>query len=127
MRLFGPKSQKYGAIRVKRAGLSFASQGEANLYEHLLWLERAGKIRAIRCQVSVYLTKAKILYKPDFSFVGVDTGELIYAEFKGFETPEWRIKRRLWMHYGPGRLQVFKGGGAALRLVEEIRGASDEG
>lgn len=100
--------------------MSFASKGEANLYDHLCWLEKAGKIRGIRCQVTVYLTEARIMYKPDFAFTEASSGECIYAEFKGFETPEWRIKRRLWEYYGPGRLQVFKGSAESLRMTEEI-------
>lgn len=108
---------KYGAKPTKHAGYSFASKGEAGCFDMLSLLEKAGKIRDIKTQVTVYLTRARIIYKPDFQFEDLDLSETVYAEYKGFETPEWRIKRRLWMHYGPGRLRIYKG---RMNLVEEI-------
>ena len=104
------KKNKYGAKRVQdEEGRSFASQGERALYRHLKELELAGELEELCCQVSVHLSAARILYKPDFRARCGSTGDLIWYEYKGFETPVWRIKRRLWMHYGPGVLKVFKG------------------
>jgi len=44
----------------------------------------------------------------------------IWIEFKGFETPLWRLKRRLWMFYGPGPLHVYKMGRGRIYLDEII-------
>jgi hypothetical protein len=63
--------------------------------------------------------------KPDFSWTDTDTGQTIYGEFKGFETPEYRIKRRLWKHYGPGSLVVFRAAGNSVTIHETVDVESD--
>lgn len=108
---------KYGAKRVENDGYSFASKGEASCYQFLKLRERAGEIKILQTQVQVRLSDAEIVYKPDFLIQDLSTGEEIYIEYKGFETPEWRIKRRLWKAYGPGPLHVYKG---RMQLSEVI-------
>jgi hypothetical protein len=103
------RPQKYDAQRMYHAGYSFASRGESECFSMLRLLERAGKIRNLRTQITVYLTRARIAYKPDFQFEDLELNETVFGEYKGFETPEWRLKRRLWISYGPGRLRVYKG------------------
>lgn len=120
-----PAYNKFGNIRTSGA----ASKGEAALHEYLLWRQKAGEIRNVRTQQSVYLTDARIQYIADFAYE-VRTGyvdkdrfdlwESEWAEFKGFETDTWRIKRRLWMHYGPGRLVVYKGSATKLSQFEVL-------
>ena len=114
------KKHKYGAKRVRHPGYSFASQLEASVFEMLKLLERAGEIKDIRTQVSVFLTDARIEYKADFSYIGVKTGETIYAEAKGYSQPTWELKRRLWQHYGPGLLVVYKGSASRPFIYETI-------
>lgn len=109
---------KYGNKKTKTAGHWFDSKLEGAFYQDLLLQEKAGLISEIKSQVSVYLTDARILYKVDFSYL--ERGRQIFAEVKGFETAVYRIKRRLWMHYGPGELRVFKGKVGQLRLHETI-------
>jgi hypothetical protein len=46
------------------------------------------------------------LYKPDYKVLGRN-GVEYYAEAKGFEDEKWRIKRRLYEHYGPAPLQIW--------------------
>jgi len=77
----------------------------------------------------VYLTKARILYIPDFKVFDHGLGDFSWEEFKGFETDTWRIKRRLWLNYGPGILNVWKANRAGVYLHETIKpkGKSDEG
>lgn len=85
----------------------------------MIWLlEKAGELKHLRHEVRVPLTEAKIVYIPDFECE--DKDGLLYFEAKGFETDVWRIKRRLWQHYGPARLWVY--GGSALRptLIETL-------
>ena len=110
--------KKYKNKKTSRGGRSFASKGEAGLYDYLFIKEKAREIFNLKCQVQVYLTEANILYKPDFSYES--DGQVIYCEYKGFETAIWRIKRRLWEHYGPGKLEVYKGLGLRMFLVETI-------
>lgn len=107
---------KYGA---KKSG-NFPSKLEASVYNLLLVRETIGEIKDIKRQVQVYLTDAKILYKPDFSFVYIKTGETRWCEAKGFKNPVWAIKRRLWAHYGPGKLEIYEGSYRAPMLTEII-------
>lgn len=102
---------------------------EAARFAELKLLERAGQVKEIHCQPQVELTRAKIIYKPDF-LVTIADGSTHYEEVKGFETPEWRIKRRLWLWYGPGKLIVFKGSASRLfeheTLIPKIKGDENE-
>lgn len=116
-----PWHTNFQRARQSLDGYSFASQLEASLYGHLKILQSQGEVRDICVQVHLKLTKAEVLYICDFKAFDVKLGEDVYWEAKGFETPEWRIKRRLWTVYGPGRLRVFKGTARYLKMVEEIR------
>lgn len=111
-------SEKYGRKKVDHAGYRFDSKLEAALFDYLKLRELAGEIKDIQAQDTVYLTAARIMYKPDFKYLDIATGVYEWAEAKGFETTDYRIKRRLWMHYGPGKLQVFHGGHTRLSLKE---------
>jgi len=104
-----PKKSKYGSTKVNFHGRSFGSKLEAAVYQMLLAREQAGEISDIKCQVNVHLTMAKILYIADFSFFDNVVLKVVYCESKGFESPEWRLKRKLWMHFGPGKLEIWKG------------------
>ncbi len=109
---------KYRAKKVKHAGYSFASQGERDMFTILKEREDNKELTNLKCQVSVYLTDARILYKPDFSYERDNL--TVYVEYKGFETAPWRIKRRLWKHYGPGPLDIYKKCGRDIYLHETI-------
>lgn len=111
---------KYGQKKQRRGGRSFDSKLEANVFEMLRLRELAGEITEIKQQVNVHLTKARILYKPDYSYIDCETQETIYVEAKGFETPVWRIKRRLWKCYGPGPLMVYRGANQNFFLKETL-------
>jgi hypothetical protein len=115
---------KYKAKKTEYAGYSFASKGEAALFAELKLRQRAGMIRDIQVQDHVYLTEARILYVADFKIFeteNIDTP--IWIEFKGFETSEWRLKRRLWKFYGPGELRIYKQQNSRMILMETIRSA----
>lgn len=102
------------------SGRSFGSGLERRRFAELELLERGGEIKDLRCQVNVHMTLARILYIADFSYIDVKTGVLTFEETKGFETDVWRIKRRLWMHYGLGPLHVYKGQGTRIIHYETI-------
>ena len=112
--------QKYRNKRTKLSGYSFASQLEAALFLYLKSQEADGLIADIQNQDHVYLTDARICYIPDFKFFCKITKEWMWAEAKGFETDAWKIKKRLWKHYGPGRLDIYKGSAKKLTLHEQL-------
>jgi predicted nuclease of restriction endonuclease-like RecB superfamily len=111
-------TNKYNAKRVNYDIHSFASQLERSVFVFLQAREKMKEISDLRCQESVYLTKARILFKPDFSFI--ENGIKIFAEAKGFCTAEYNIKRRLWKFYGEGPLEVYKGTANNFVLSETI-------
>lgn len=111
---------KYNSERVYLDGRSFASKLEAAIYGHLKILCAAGELADLRCQPHVFLTKARIEMIPDFSVTDLKLGETVFVEAKGFETSDWRIKRRLWTVYGPARLRVYKGSAKYFKIAEEI-------
>lgn len=122
------RKRKYGGEKVEKYGYSFDSKLEGALFEELKLMEKAGEISGVTHHPgTVFLTRARIQYRPDFRFVRTATGEVEYAESKGFETPMWRIKRKLWEWYGPGKLSIFNGSHRRLMLDEVIapKGAND--
>lgn len=106
--------------KVSHKGYSFASKAEASLYDFIKMRELAKECLLIKAQDSVYMTLARILYKPDFKIYDNHLKREVWEEMKGFETDVWRIKRRLWKHYGPGLLRVYKRTKSGPVLSEEI-------
>lgn len=110
---------KYGAKKVSHAGISFASKLEAAVYDVLFLMLKNKEIENLTTQKRVYLFKnPDIYYIPDFYYE--IAGAPCFAEAKGFETPEWKIKKKLWKHVGPAPLQIYQGSYTAPRLVETI-------
>lgn len=108
--MFGRRGKaKYGAKKQELDGHSFASKLEASVYQMLKLRERAGEIKILQVQDHVYLTRARIQYIPDFRCLDLATGEEFFVEAKGFEAPTWPLKKKLWKHYGPKKLEVWKG------------------
>lgn len=107
---------KYRNQKVELDGRSFASKLEASVYTML----KGMGFEILQCQDHVYLTDARILYVPDFK-IRDDRGTIAHAEAKGLETPTWRIKRRLWEHYGPNELLIFMGNHKKPYLHETIK------
>lgn len=111
---------KYGNKKISHAGFSFASKLEAKLYDILFLMKAAGELTDIKVQDHVYLTNARILYIVDFKVTLSKTHEEQWYESKGFETSDWKIKKRLWKHYGPGKLNIYKGTTKAIWLAETV-------
>lgn len=110
---------KYGAKAVYIAGQRFPSKGEGERYLYLKELERIGYVRGLRLQVPFELLPAihekKILkagprkgqavdgrllwpsvtYVADFVY-GLPDGSAVVEDFKGVETPLFKLKRRLF-------------------------------
>ena len=116
---------KYNSKRVEYDHQSFSSKLEASLYQWFKLKEQNGEITDIKCQETIYLTLAKIIYKPDFSYFDLKSDRKIFAEAKGFETSDWRIKRRLWLFYGPAPLEIYKGSYNNFTLHETLNPSTD--
>lgn len=113
---------KFNSRKVNLDGYSFASKLEAAVYGMLKIREIQSQIKILQVQCHIYLTDARILYIADFKCEGPDKVEF-YVEAKGFETDVWRIKRRLWKHYGPGKLEIW-GGTHKRPFLKETLGRS---
>lgn len=117
-------SHKFGAKKVEASSLtdgrSFPSRLEANTYLMLKAMAQAGEIRIEQVQDKVFLTDAEIEYRPDFRCFDLATSTTFYAEAKGIETSDWRIKLRLWRVYGPAPLRIYKAGTGNQPKLHEI-------
>lgn len=103
------RKSKLGNVRVQLDGYNFASKLEAAVYLQLKVSLLAGEIALLAHQPRVHLTEARILYIPDFKCMNLRTNEVFFVEAKGFETPDWKIKKRLWEKYGPAPLHIWRG------------------
>ena len=103
-------------------GYSFSSKLESSVFLILKWHEERGIIKNLKCQQRVYFFKnPDIYYIPDFSYE-LPSGEVQYAESKGYKTPEWNLKRKLWIHTKTEKLIIIDGSHAKPRLSEVING-----
>lgn len=124
---FGGKKNMVNYRQVKKVeldGRSFGSKAESQAYLWLKDLEKLGEITNIRHQVRIELLPGarneRVDYIVDFVVFDVALCMDIYIEVKGFETDKWKIKLKLWRHFGPGILRVYKVGWGKLGLDEEI-------
>lgn len=94
---------KYGNRKTVIDGVTFDSKAEAERYEELKLLERAGIIRDLQLQPKFTLiptfrkngkTFRGITYVADFSYI--ENGQKIVEDVKGFKTDVYKIKRKLF-------------------------------
>lgn len=108
--------------KAKRTG-DFPSKLEYAVHEILLLRQRAGKINDIKRQQKVILQDGgrdtNISWRVDFSFE--ENGETVYAEAKGIETGEYRLKLKLWRKNPPADLEIYKGSWSNPVLIERIK------
>lgn len=102
---------KYNSKKTVVDGQKFDSKKEANRYQELLLLEKAGVIKNLSRQVKFVLIPSqrdesgKVIerecsYKADFVYYEED-GETVVEDVKGFRTKEYIIKRKLMLYqYG---------------------------
>lgn len=89
---------KYRARKTTIDGITFDSAGEARRYQELKLLERAGEIRGLTRQVNypIYVNGWHICdYNADFRYCSRDGLTETIEDFKGYRTPEYRLKRKL--------------------------------
>lgn len=98
---------KYHNRKTEIDGMLFDSLAEANRYLELKLLREAGEIQGFTCQPSFVLGKG-IRYRPDFMVKGKD-GNCWVEDVKGFETKEFKLKKRLWEQAFPWlELKILK-------------------
>lgn len=95
---------KYANARVKTEFGNFDSQGEFKRWQQLRLLEQAGKISDLQRQVKFELApschllgrkRPPIRYFADFVYF--EKGQKVVEDYKGYETPEYKLKRHLMM------------------------------
>lgn len=106
---------KYRSIRTTVNGITFHSRGEAGRYRDLLLMEQAGLITDLELQPSFVLQEniqytdpsgktekeRKIIYTADFKYFDNEIQCLVIEDFKGAETKDYIIKRKIFKaHYG---------------------------
>ena len=112
------RRNKYKAEKVTIDGITFDSKAEGEYYSQLRLMERAGEAKILELQPKVYLTKAKIEYRPDFH---VDFGnQIVFVDVKGMETRDFKLKAKLWKYYGPGNLWLVEKNGFSFSIKKEI-------
>ncbi len=87
---------KYKARPVFGDGHWWDSTGEYRRYQDLRLLERAGKLSNLELKptLSLILNNVKLCrYTPDFRYL--EGEEWIYEDFKGYQTPEFKLKKKL--------------------------------
>ncbi len=101
---------KYGARKtVCSVGHHHPSALESSVCELLILREKAGDIRILKYQASVELAYG-IKWKIDWSFEQGPDWILTYAEAKGADTPDFRLKLRMFREgAGKGPLELWRG------------------
>ena len=99
---------KYKNNKTVVNGHEFDSKKEARRYYKLLAMERAGEIKDLRLQPEYELiprfkkgnkTYRKTVYIADFEYV--EDGMTIVEDVKGFKTPVYKLKKKLFEYKYP--------------------------
>lgn len=111
-----PKRAKYNAQGRRVAGVWIPSEAQAVRYEQLLSMQERGLIEQLHAEVSYPLVVGGVkiaTYRADHVYRLVDrekhVDELIVEEVKGLETPDWKLKLKLFEAlYAPLRIRVIR-------------------
>nr|WLJ25728.1 MAG: endonuclease [Firmicutes phage HS08] len=105
-----PRYSKYRAVKTKIDGHKFPSIKEAQRYQELKLLEKAGKIKNLELQPKFEIipkqkyrgkTLRKAEYTPDFKYYDVDNNEWVIEEVKGMPTVDYVLRKKLFiLKYG---------------------------
>lgn len=101
------KRSKYNARKIVVDGHKFDSEREAMRYRALKKMEQDGKIAQLELQPRFELVPAfrcqgeavrKMEYVADFKYLDFERGGLVVEDVKGFRTPEYKIKCKLFKY-----------------------------
>ncbi len=86
------------------------SRAEARYCDQLKAAQQAGDIVGYKCQVQTpLLAGGKVICYHIVDFVVEEKPDFYVAhEVKGFQTPEWRLKRKLWEATNPMPYKVIQ-------------------
>ena len=108
------KRSKYGNRRTE----GWDSKAERTYWDQLLALEAAGEIRNLRRQVKVPLGIGQRYFRMDFVYWDCRLDAWVYDDYKGFATPEWKLKADIWAAgFGPGLLRTTTRDGGAYTHI----------
>ncbi len=105
------QTNKYSNTKVWLDNIEFDSKKEARRYSQLKLLIRAKEIMDLKMQVPFELQEGfrdnqknwrrPIIYIADFTYIDIRTPFLIIEDTKGFRTPDYKIKKKLFLHKYP--------------------------
>ena len=119
---------KYGAKKVTIDGITFDSKAEGRYYEHLQKLKKSGLVEDFSMQKQFTLLDRfahpqtgrivrAITYKADFEVLYAD-GRIEVVDIKGFLTPEFKIKAKMFMFRYQIPLVLLKWSAKEKKFVE---------
>ena len=91
------RRHKYGAVRTVVDNITFASKAEARRYQELKILQQSGFISGLTLQPTYALRVNGLVvctYKADFAYV--EAKKSIVEDVKGYKTPVYRLKKKLF-------------------------------
>lgn len=104
------KKNKFNAKSIVVDGHKFPSIKEAQRYQELKLLKKAGKIKNLELQPEFEIipkqkyrgkTLRKAKYTPDFKYYNVDDNEWVIEEVKGMPTVDYVLRKKLFiLKYG---------------------------
>lgn len=94
---------KYHAKKTQVNGITFDSRLEAERYQQLMLLARAGEIQGLHLQPEFQIIQGWVdcetgektrsrFYVGDFMYIDKNCERIIVEDVKGMETPEFRLK-----------------------------------
>jgi hypothetical protein len=95
---------KYRAVPTVVDGIRFASKKEAARYQELKLAQHAGDILDLELQPSFKLFVEGVhvtTYRADFRYRDTALGRDVVEDVKGFKTPEYKIKAKLFQALFP--------------------------
>lgn len=100
------RKHKFNAKPVNDDGFHFASKAEHRYYSELQLLQKAGEVIFFLRQVPFHLPGG-VKYVTDFQIFYAD-GTISFVDVKGFETSEFKMKRKLVESIYPITIEVVK-------------------
>ena len=97
---------KFHAKHVENDGIKFSSKLEARWYNIIKDMQESGEVLFFLRQVPFHLP-GDVTYRADFMLFFSD-GHVEIWEVKGFETPEWIIKKKLVESIYPVIIKIVK-------------------